>query len=110
MPFWSWCFSNKSICRDDGADGDALGKSKASGKSKAPVAAPKSPDELFNAYAEAADPDTIGAEGLQRLCAEANIPMDGAQPLLLSWQLDANEFGSFKREEWTKNLDELQYA
>jgi DCN1-like protein 4/5 len=63
---------------------------------------------LFKNYADKENPDTIGAQNFGQLCADANIPMDGALPLLLFWQLGAQELGIISKEEWTKTMDELK--
>ncbi|OCB89685.1 DUF298-domain-containing protein [Sanghuangporus baumii] len=96
---------------DDGADDDVkASKNKGAGKSKkaAVNVSGNFAEQLFDSYAEASDPQSMTAEGFERLCGEANIPMAGAQPLLLAWQLDAKELGSFSRVEWTKGLQDLQ--
>ncbi|KAL5511890.1 hypothetical protein ACEPAH_5108 [Sanghuangporus vaninii] len=96
---------------DDGADDNVItSKNKGAGKwKKAAVnVSGKFAEQFFDSYAEASDPQNMTAEGFERLCGEANIPMAGAQPLLLAWQLDAKELGSFSRVEWTKGLQELQ--
>ncbi|EJD06082.1 DUF298-domain-containing protein [Fomitiporia mediterranea MF3/22] len=108
MPFCSWCISNKTTSSDDGAEeGSAPTKKRASGKSREQEGV-KTPEEIFDTYADANDPQAMGAEGLERLCNDANIPMDGARPLLLSWQLDAKELGTFSRDEWINGMNELQ--
>jgi len=67
---------------------------------------------LFNNYA---DPDTtttndptIGPEGFEKLCNDAQIPLDGALPLVLAWMLDAKEMGKIGKEEWVKATGTLQ--
>lgn len=111
MPFCSWCFSSRSNRNDDGTGDDAdTGKSKGPKKSKKSASGStfNSAERLFDLYAEASDPQTMTAEGFERLCGDADIPMDGARPLLLAWQLNAKELGSFSRDEWTKGLEDLQ--
>lgn len=65
---------------------------------------------LFETYADDDDPETIGPGGLERLCNDAEIPMDGTMPLILSWQLDAKEMGSFTKDEWIKGTSMLKWA
>ncbi|KAH9055931.1 DUF298-domain-containing protein, partial [Lactarius vividus] len=59
-------------------------------------------EALFFQFADEDSPDVIGAEGFERLCNEAQVPFDGALPLLLSWQLDSHEMGKISKEEWMK--------
>jgi DCN1-like protein 4/5 len=63
---------------------------------------------LFQKYADPDDPNVIGPEGFTQLCEEARIPMDGALPLILAWQLQAMEMGKFTREEWIGAMSTLQ--
>jgi DCN1-like protein 4/5 len=67
---------------------------------------------LFNIYA---DPDTattneptIGPEGFEKLCNDAQIPLDGALPLVLAWMLDAKEMAKIGKGEWIKATGTLQ--
>lgn len=69
---------------------------------------------LFNTYA---DPDTtatnepaIGPEGFEKLCNDAQIPLDGALPLVLAWILDAKEMGKIGKSEWVKATGMLQIS
>lgn len=57
---------------------------------------------------DADDPDVIGPQGFENLCEAANIPLDGAQPLVLAWQLGAKEMGKFTKDEWLKGTDLLK--
>ena len=63
---------------------------------------------LFQKYADSDEPNVIGPEGFTQLCGEAHIPMDGALPLILAWQLQAKEMGKFTREEWMSAMSSLQ--
>ncbi|TFK72145.1 DUF298-domain-containing protein [Pluteus cervinus] len=60
---------------------------------------------LFKNYADSDNPNVIGPEGFERLCAEAEIPMEGAMPLLLAWQMNASEMAKLTKEEWVKGTD-----
>jgi DCN1-like protein 4/5 len=69
---------------------------------------------LFNTYA---DPDTattneptIGPEGFEKLCNDAQIPLDGALPLVLAWMLDAKEMAKIGKGEWIKATGTLQIS
>jgi DCN1-like protein 4/5 len=50
----------------------------------------------------------IGPGGLEKLCTEADIPLDGAQPLILAWQLKSSEMGKFTRAEWSHGMGLLE--
>ncbi|KAF8919255.1 Cullin binding-domain-containing protein [Mucidula mucida] len=99
ISFLCSCFNKTSSNVDDQA-----------GPSKpvaAPIAKPEpySPlraAELFTNYADADEPNVIGSEGLEKICTEADIPMDGALPILLSWQLNAQEMGKLEKSGWLK--------
>ena len=65
---------------------------------------------LFEAYADEDDADTISAENFERLCTDANVPMEGPMPLILLWHLDAQDLGTIKREQWTKAMQDSQYV
>jgi len=69
---------------------------------------------LFNTYA---DPDTIstneptiGPEGFEKLCNDAQIPLDGALPLVLAWMLDGKEMAKIGKDEWVKATGALQIS
>ncbi|KAG6845725.1 hypothetical protein H0H87_004991 [Tephrocybe sp. NHM501043] len=63
---------------------------------------------LFQEYEDNDDPNTIGSEGFVRLCTDANIAMDGSQPLLLAWQLGTKEMMKITAEEWRKGTESLK--
>ena len=65
-------------------------------------------EQLFADYADEDEPSVVGAEGLEKLCIDASISMEGAQPLLFAWLLDASELGRLTKEEWVKGLDALE--
>ncbi|KZV70637.1 DUF298-domain-containing protein [Peniophora sp. CONT] len=87
-------------------------------EAKAPIpAAPafepynaKAADHLFAEYADADDPNTIDPDGLANLCTAAQISMEGAMPLLLSWQMDETEMMKLTKEHWIKATGELQIS
>ena len=58
--------------------------------------------ELFTRYRdeEVTDEEVIGSEGLERLCQETRMDMEGAKPLVLAWLLDAKVLGRFHIKEW----------
>jgi len=59
--------------------------------------------ELFESYRdeEVTDEKVIGPEGLERLCSDAQLEMEGPKPLLLAWLLEAKDMGRFTRDEWS---------
>jgi DCN1-like protein 4/5 len=67
-------------------------------------------EKLFATYADTDDSSYIGADGLERLCTDSNICMDGPQLLILAWFLRASELGKFAKEEWLKGCDVLKSA
>jgi len=71
---------------------------------------PQRAQDLFNTFVDEDDRSVIGPEGLERLCTEADIPLDGAQPLILAWQLKSSEMGKFTRAEWLHGMDLLEIS
>jgi len=69
---------------------------------------------LFNTYADpdtaTTDQPTIGPEGFEKLCNDAQIPLDGALPLVLAWMLDAKEMAKIGKGEWIKSTGTLQIS
>lgn len=67
---------------------------------------------LFNNYADAdttaSSEPAIGTEGFEKLCNDAQIPFDGALPLVMAWMLDAKEMGKIEKDEWVKGTAALQ--
>lgn len=88
-------------------------KTQTTTKASIPKAEPYTPERalnLFKKYADQADPDTIGPGGLEALCGDAEIPMEGVLPLLLAWQLNAKDLGTFTKDEWMKGTGNLRTA
>ncbi|KAI6036924.1 hypothetical protein PISMIDRAFT_112279, partial [Pisolithus microcarpus 441] len=52
----------------------------------------------------------IGPEGVEKLCTEAGIPLDGAQPLVLAWQFGCSEVGKITLDEWLQGTDALRIS
>jgi hypothetical protein len=77
---------------------------------KADVYTPADALKLFKDYADDDDENVIGPEGLERLCNDAEIPLDGAMPMILAWQFEASEMMKFTKEEWTKGTASLKYV
>jgi DCN1-like protein 4/5 len=65
---------------------------------------------LFSQFADEDTPDVIGAEGFERLCKEAQVPLDGALPLLLAWQFGSSEIAKISKQEWLGGTAALRCA
>ncbi|VDC07822.1 unnamed protein product [Peniophora sp. CBMAI 1063] len=70
----------------------------------------KAADHLFAAYADADDAGVIDPDGLANLCTAGQISMEGAMPLLLSWQLGEDEMMKLTKDKWVKATAELQIS
>ena len=69
---------------------------------------PADVQSLFKAYADEDDANTISAENFERLCTDANVPMEGPMPLILLWHMDAQDLGTIKRDQWTRAMQDSQ--
>lgn len=67
-------------------------------------------EALFSQFADEDNPDVIGAEGFERLCKEAQVPLDGALPLLLSWQFGSHEIAKISKQEWMEGAAALRVS
>lgn len=67
-------------------------------------------EALFSQFANEDTPDVIGAEGFERLCKEAQVPLDGALPLLLSWQFGSHEIAKISKKEWMEGTAALRVS
>ncbi|KAG6379202.1 Cullin binding-domain-containing protein [Boletus reticuloceps] len=65
---------------------------------------------LFKSFADDDNPDVIGPGGVEKLCTEAGIPLEGAQPLLLAWQFKAQEMAKISRSEWLQGAEALRIS
>ena len=66
--------------------------------------------KLFKAYEDPDTPGEIGPEGFEKLCADLDISLEGALPLVLAWQMHATEMAKFKESEWMRGTGELRYV
>lgn len=71
---------------------------------------PAASTSLFSSYADPDDPSVIGPEGFERLCADAEVSLEGALPLILAWQMGASEMARISRQEWEKATADLRYV
>jgi len=105
MLLCSWCVSDKATRSDDE---DETKRASGSIKPQAlPAPDPDGAKRLFDTYADSDDPDVMGPEGIQQMCSDAQIPVDGALPLLLVWQLGAKDMSAIARDEWVNGMNEL---
>ncbi|KAH7340414.1 Cullin binding-domain-containing protein [Rhizoctonia solani] len=63
---------------------------------------------MFDKYMDEDDSNIIGAEGMERLCTDALVPMDGALPLLIAWSVNAKTLGTITRSEFTDSFAKLK--
>ena len=63
---------------------------------------------LFKAYADEDEGETISAENFERLCTDANVPMEGPMPLILLWHMDAQDLGTIKKDQWTRAMQDSE--
>jgi len=64
--------------------------------------------ELFKTYADSDDPNVIGPEGFEQLCNDADMPLEGARPILFAWQFGAKEMAKISKEEWIHGTSTLK--
>ncbi|KAG8687584.1 hypothetical protein FRC11_006962 [Ceratobasidium sp. 423] len=63
---------------------------------------------MFDKYMDEDDSNIIGAEGMERLCTDASVPMDGALPLLIAWSVNGKTLGTITRSEFTDTFAKLR--
>ncbi|PFH52467.1 hypothetical protein AMATHDRAFT_139985, partial [Amanita thiersii Skay4041] len=71
---------------------------------------PKRSLAVFDTFVDSDNAQLIGPDGFERICSEAQIPMDGAMPLILSWQLGAEEMAKLSRDGWVKGTGNLKVS
>jgi len=71
---------------------------------------PKRALDLFSGYAKEDDKTVMETEGFEHLCTDANITLDGALPLILSWQMGSKEMGKITKDEWVKGTSSLRIS
>jgi hypothetical protein len=64
--------------------------------------------ELFKTYADSDDPNVIGPEGFEQLCNDADMPLEGARPIIFAWQFGAKEMAKISKEEWAHGTSTLK--
>ncbi|KAI0761448.1 Cullin binding-domain-containing protein [Irpex lacteus] len=65
---------------------------------------------LFGKYADEDDPEVIGPAGLEKLCGDADMPLEGPLPLLMAWQFRASEMAKVTKSEWESGTSALQIS
>ncbi|KAJ7581482.1 Cullin binding-domain-containing protein [Mycena floridula] len=83
---------------------------KAKSTAKIEPYSPARSSALFAKYADDDDSHVITAEGFQRLCTDAEIPLDSCLPMVLSWVLQSKEMFNLTKEEWSKGTDLLKIS
>ncbi|KAG8217251.1 hypothetical protein J3R82DRAFT_5342 [Butyriboletus roseoflavus] len=71
---------------------------------------PQRAQALFRTFADDDDPHVIGPGGVEKLCTEAGISLEGAQPLILAWQFKAQEMAKLRRSEWLQGTEALRIS
>jgi len=69
---------------------------------------PKRCRSFFKSYASNTDPETIGCEGIEKLCEDLGVKPDDIVILALSWKLRANIMGEYTIDEWLHGMGELK--
>ncbi|XP_048589133.1 uncharacterized protein LOC116618188 isoform X2 [Nematostella vectensis] len=62
----------------------------------------------FQHYAGKDDPETIGPEGIEKLCQDLDVDPENIVMLVLAWKLQAETLGFFKFTEWVKGMGILE--
>jgi DCN1-like protein 4/5 len=84
-----------------------------SSKSSAAAAKPPSSDSWFvKAFETYYDPteNSIGPEGIEKLCKAMDVDPSDVKVLVLAWLLRASQMGYFSREEWMSGAPILAVA
>ncbi|XP_068701470.1 DCN1-like protein 4 isoform X4 [Montipora capricornis] len=58
----------------------------------------------FDHYAGQDEPDTIGPEGMEKLCKDLGVDPEDTVMLVLAWKLQAETMGFFTFNEWSKGM------
>lgn len=64
--------------------------------------------ELFSDYADSDDANVIGPEGFERICTDADMPLDGPRPIIFAWQMGAKDMAKISKDEWIKGTGTLK--
>nr|CAG4649672.1 EOG090X0DAO [Scapholeberis mucronata]SVE93873.1 EOG090X0DAO [Scapholeberis mucronata] len=62
----------------------------------------------FKQYTSTSSSDTIGPEGVEKLCHDLNVEPENIALLVLSWKMGAKQMGFFTLQEWLLGLTDLQ--
>lgn len=77
-------------------------------KTKSEPYTPQRALDLFKLYVDEEAQDSIGLEGFERLCKDADMPMEGTRPLIFCWQMQAKEMGRITKDEWLQGMAVLK--
>lgn len=58
----------------------------------------------FEHYAGEDEPDTIGPEGVEKLCKDLGVKPEDTVMLVIAWKLQAETMGFFTFHEWSKGM------
>ncbi|XP_031550374.1 DCN1-like protein 4 isoform X2 [Actinia tenebrosa] len=62
----------------------------------------------FLQYAAQDDPDTIGPDGIEKLCRDLAVDPENVVMLVVAWKLQAETLGYFKFNEWSKGMGNME--
>jgi len=65
---------------------------------------------LFAIYADSDDVNVIGPEGFEKLCADADMPLDGPRPIIFAWQTGAKDMAKITKDEWVSGTSTLKVS
>ncbi|KDR81895.1 hypothetical protein GALMADRAFT_58902 [Galerina marginata CBS 339.88] len=63
---------------------------------------------LFSTYADSDDANVIGPEGFEKLCTDADMPLDGPRPIVFAWQMGAKDMAKITKDEWVSGTSTLK--
>jgi len=64
-------------------------------------------EELFNRFKDSEDSDSIGPDGMEKLCEAIDVDPADVLMLVFAWCLGASQMGYFSREEWLSAVAKL---
>jgi len=52
----------------------------------------------------------ISPDGVMLICQDANISLEGVQPIILAWICNCKAMASIKEKEWREGMEALQWV
>lgn len=86
---------------------DTKSNNSANQNSNKPEDKAKRLDEFFEKYRDPEDPNTIGPDGIVKLCVDLEVDPEDVVVLVLAWHLNAKQMGYFSKSEFTSGLSKL---